>query len=323
MTGVWRLLRTAVVPRTGDPSVDTLGPSPAASQMDQPVTSPPDPSFPTGGPPPPPPPHYADGRTQELPVGASDPYAPPQPYVPQPYGPPPSAGPYGDTSYADATHGTPGAGRPPDGPGERAGLRGWHLAAAALLALVVGLGVGIGVGSGSDDGEEVAALEAEVDRLWDELQVRDGEVAALSESLERTEGDLAAAEAEAQAARDEAAGSDAPPAPEASEEPADDEPADGTPADGEYLAGSYTFADVQVSEDFLGHVQVRTRMTNTGEARNSVAITATLSSGGSVVGTAIGFAVDVASGATITLHMLSTDVYTGWDEIEFQVDLEF
>lgn len=64
-------------------------------------------------------------------------------------------------------------------------------------------------------------------------------------------------------------------------------------------------------------------MTNTGQARDSVAVTATLFSGGSVVGTATGFAAAIASGATITLDMFSTDEYTAWDEVEFQVDFEF
>ncbi len=277
--------------------------------MDQPVTYPPDPTYGTGAPPPPP-----ATAGQQPPAGGYDPYAPPQPYTSQPYGPPAPPEPYAQGSPGGPAHGP----NRPGGPGPRTGLRGWHLAAAAVVALVVGLGVGIGAGGG-DDGN-VAALEAEVDELWDEIQSRDGELASLDAALEQAEQDLAAAEADAQAARDElAAGGGETAAPAQSEEPAETAPA---PADGEYSAGSYTFADVQVSEDFIGDFEVRTRMTNTGQARDSVAITATLFSGGSVVGTATGIATDVASDATITMEMLSTDEYTAWDEVEFQVDFE-
>ncbi len=292
------------------------------------MTYPPEPlppHAPGSQPPPPPsaphvPPGHPGGHTQELPVGspygAPPPpygaYAPAQPHENQPYGGPPLAG--------DGPYGSP-APDAPYSPGPSSGPRAWHVVVAGVAALVVGLGIGLAAGGGEH--AELTDLQAEVDRLESEIETRDDELTSVSGQLAESEQALAAAEAEAETAREEAAAAVAAAEESATEEVTDDGGDEAAAADGEYSAGSYTFADVQVSEDFVGDFEVRARMTNTGQARDSVAITATLFSGGSVVGTATGFASDVAADQTITLEMLSVDEYTDWDEVEFQVDLEF
>lgn len=93
--------------------------------------------------------------------------------------------------------------------------------------------------------------------------------------------------------------------------------------DGTYSAGDFTFTDVQVSEDFGGSFELRTRATNNGQDYSMVSITATLFSGGSVVGTLTGVVSDWKAGQTRTVEFFSTDDYTEWDDIEFQIDMAF
>lgn len=204
----------------------------------------------------------------------------------------------------------PSAPPPPEADTRRPGGRWktWQLAAAALVALIIGVGIGSAGGGEVDDSEpqeqagaEVEDLEAEIDRLEDELEARDEALAAAVEQAE------------------------AEPEPEATEEPEPEpEPeAEAAEEDGTYTVGDYTFADVQVGEDFAGDFEIRTRMTNNGDAKDSVGIKATLFSGGSVVGTADGIVNDVDGGATVTMEMFSTDEHVEWDEIEFQVEYEF
>jgi len=235
-------------------------------------------------------------------------FPPPPPAAPgsHPSYPPPQ--PYGPPRGGFGGH---GPGQPPGSP--RTGLRGWHLGAAAAVALLVGFGAGVVVGG---DTTRVENLEAQVDRLEDQLSARDDEIATLGSELTMAEQDLAAAGSE------EAA--DAAPATEPTVNESDAAEADREdgPTGQEYTARSYVFSDVQVREDFVGDFDVRVRMTNTGTAKDYVGITATLFSDGSVVGTATGLASDVAADATITMEMISLDEYAEWDAIEFQVDAE-
>lgn len=202
---------------------------------------------------------------------------------------------------------------PPDGSTEAKPKRAWktwHLAAVGIVAFLFGIAAG-GTGgqeldsepSGSAD-DEVAALEEQVEQLEQELADRDDLLAAAEEQLATTD-DETEPEPEPE------------PEPETEPEP---EPAD---QDGTYTAGDYSFADVQVSEDFAGDFEVRTRATNNGSDKSAVVVSATLFSGGSVVGTASGSVSDWASGQTVTLELISLDAHVDWDDIEFQIDAQF
>lgn len=119
----------------------------------------------------------------------------------------------------------------------------------------------------------------------------------------------------------EAATTEAPATePPATEAPTTEAPA---PPPDTVEVGDYTFADVQVSEDFASDFEVRARVTNNGSTKESVAFTATIFSGGSVVGTADGFHDSFEEGSTVTIEFISVDPYTDWDEVEFQIEFEF
>jgi hypothetical protein len=177
----------------------------------------------------------------------------------------------------------------------------WHLAAAVVIALVVG----VGIGSAGDDDVQPTASEGASD---EEIEALEEQVAKLEQELEERDELLAAAE--------EALEDEPEPEPEPEPEDADDE-------DGVYTARDYSFSDVQVSQDFVDDFQVRARATNNGAARQAVIVSATIFSAGSVVGTAQGSVSDWESGQTVTIEMISTDAYTDWDDIEFQIDTEF
>ena len=87
--------------------------------------------------------------------------------------------------------------------------------------------------------------------------------------------------------------------------------------------GAYAFADVQVLEDGIGDFEVRARATNNGSDKAFVSLTATIFNRGSVVGAASAFESDWQGGDTRTVTFITTDDYSAWDEIEFQVDGEF
>jgi hypothetical protein len=230
-----------------------------------------------------------------------------QPLSPTPGSRSQTAPPPGVHPPADQTHGGPPPPQPQ--PDQGRAWKTWQLVVAGVAGLLLGLVFGAAGGDATDDGSAPAAtsdtseLEAEIERLQDEIAERDE---ALAAAADVADGQQPADEAETE--------------PEAEPEP-EPEPAE----QGDVLtAGNYSFADVQVSEDFVNDFQVRTRMTNNGPARESVGITATIFSGGSVVATATGLASNVGEGATITLELMSTDDYRDdWDAIEFQVEYEF
>ncbi|WP_325596058.1 DUF2510 domain-containing protein [Iamia sp.] len=99
-------------------------------------------------------------------------------------------------------------------------------------------------------------------------------------------------------------------------------PATAAPAD-TYEAGNYTFADVQVSSDFVDDFSVRARATNNGDTVESASFAVTLFAGGSVVGTGTAFVSNFEAGSTITVEFISIDDFTEHDEVEFQVESEF
>ena len=171
----------------------------------------------------------------------------------------------------------------------------WHLAAASVLALFVGIAMG-GAGTEATDDDAVGSAvpgPAETVTVTETVQAQEGEpVPAETVTVTATPQEQAAA-------------------------PAD--PADS----GDYRAGDYSLSDVQVREDGLGDFEVRARATNTGSSKGGVCISATIFSGGSVVGTADGCVQDWGAGETRTVEFISTDDYQEWDEIEFQVDTEY
>lgn len=92
---------------------------------------------------------------------------------------------------------------------------------------------------------------------------------------------------------------------------------------GDYSVGQYEIGDVQVSEDALGDFAMRARVTNTGDDIQGLILSASAFSGGSVVATFQGSAQNFGAGQTITMELISTDEFTSWDEIEFQIDTEY
>jgi hypothetical protein len=188
--------------------------------------------------------------------------------------------------------------------------RGVLVPVVAVVAFLLGLGAGA-LGSGapdegtarneSVDSDREADLEVERDALAAQAEEQEREIAALRQELDAAEGEGAA-----------------PVEPEPEPAP---EPAEG--ADDTATAGAYEFRDIQVREDFVGDFELRTRVTNTGETRESVSWTATLFSGGSVAASLSGFAGTFESGETLTVTFTGIDEFGEWDDVEFQVDFEF
>lgn len=179
--------------------------------------------------------------------------------------------------------------------------RRWLWPVLAALAFVFGIIIGA---AGGDEQPEEASPQVE-ETESPELQQQ---VAALEEQLATAQAKIEeqeAALAEAQAA-----------------EPAPEEPAEPQSEDGTYTVGQYEFADVQVGEDFAGDFEARARVTNTGDTREVVAWTMTVFQEGTVVGTLMGTASSLESGATVTVNFIGTDAHTDWDEVEFQTDME-
>lgn len=194
-----------------------------------------------------------------------------------------------------------------------------RIAVIGGIALLAGLLLGIGLGGDdaaeepSDDGEltaaqdDLAELEAERDTLAAQVQEQQREIDQLTTQLAEAREAAESAQVEPESE----------PEPEPEERPQRDR-------NGTYTAGSYRFEDVQLGEDFAGDLEIRARVTNTGDDVSGVAWTATVFSGGSVVATADGNATEFAGGDTITVEFYSTDDFPAeWDELEFQVDAEF
>ena len=94
-------------------------------------------------------------------------------------------------------------------------------------------------------------------------------------------------------------------------------------AGGTYTAGQYSFADVQVEEDFAGDYSLRTRGTNNGPSRSPLDSQPPSSSTDRNVSTLSGFVNDWEAVDTITIEFITLDDYGESDAIEFQVDSEF
>lgn len=166
----------------------------------------------------------------------------------------------------------------------------WQLVAVGALGLLIGLGIGASGDGPVDDGEPAAAP---------------------AETVTET------VEARGEPAPAETVTVTAAPAEDAAEPPTEAEAA------GSLRAGSYSFDDVQVRSDGLGDFEIRSRVTNEGPDREGVCIAATIFSGGSIVGTADACVNDWAGGQTRTLEFISVDDYGDWDEVEFQVEMEY
>jgi hypothetical protein len=91
---------------------------------------------------------------------------------------------------------------------------------------------------------------------------------------------------------------------------------------GTYTSGDFTFTDVQVRRDFVGEFEVRTRVTNNGEASDFVDMQATLFDNGSVVSDLQALE-SFEANQTRTVTFIGTDKYGPWDAIEFTVDEGF
>lgn len=191
-----------------------------------------------------------------------------------------------------------------------------------ILAVVAALVLGFGIGAAAPADEQPASGAAEpakqsgaLDRtpaLQQEVNELTADVGALT-----TERDELQGVADTQAARiaeleEQIAAAVAETAAEEAEQEA-----------GTYTAGDYTFADVQVREDGLGDFEVRARVTNGGSGVEYASWTATIFSGDSVVGTAMGIVESIGTDETVTVTFISTDDYGDWDSVEFQVDSEF
>lgn len=87
---------------------------------------------------------------------------------------------------------------------------------------------------------------------------------------------------------------------------------------------NYRFNDVQVSEfKTTGHFELRTRVTNRGQAVDSVSFIATIFDGGRVVGVAHGHHTQVLpAGDTVTVEFSSLDDYADFDDVEIRVSYE-
>jgi hypothetical protein len=209
-----------------------------------------------------------------------------------------------------ATSGSPAVLPPEQLPRRGHAFKTWQFVTGTFVALLLGLALGAAGQAPTDEptaaeaGADVTELEATVDQLRDELGANANEIAAL-------EAEIASLEEELDSANEQLA---AAPAPETD---------DGEQASAEQTVGNYEFTDIQVSRDFVGDFQVRTRVRNTGPSRESVSITASLFSEGSVVGTATGFHDLWDSDQTVTMELISIDTYTEWDQIEFQIDSEY
>jgi cellulase/cellobiase CelA1 len=185
--------------------------------------------------------------------------------------------------------------------GERGRRSVLTYAAVGVTSLLIGVGVGAAVGR-----TETRTVAGDVPQEdLDELEARADELDAREAELDEREAAL-----------------DAPDAGAAEPDATTDETAPAAEPDELYTAGHYEFTDVQVNEDFTGDFVMRTRVTNTGSAVETVSWTATLFSGGTVVATLNGFADGFDAGETVTVEFFGFDEYAGWDTIEFQVDFE-
>jgi len=95
------------------------------------------------------------------------------------------------------------------------------------------------------------------------------------------------------------------------------------PAADTLTAGDYSFADVQVSEDFAGDFELRSRVTNGGDSVEFATWTATLFLDGTVVADLMGTADSFNADETVTVTFIGTDDFGDWDSVEFQVDSEW
>jgi hypothetical protein len=201
--------------------------------------------------------------------------------------------------------------RPEQLPGRgRHTFKTWQFVTGIVVALLLGLAIGAAGQTPTDEptapgaGADLTELEATVDQLQAGLGASADEIAALEAEIASLEEELATANEQLSAE----------PTPQAD---------DGDQAAAEQTVGNYEFSDIQVSSDFVGDFQVRTRVRNTGPSRESVAITASLFAEGSVVGTATGYHDVWDSDQTITMEFVSVDAYTDWDQIEFQIEYEY
>jgi hypothetical protein len=174
----------------------------------------------------------------------------------------------------------------------------WQLAATAFVALLLGVAAGGGAGDPEPAASGGSAPQPTVTVTVKETQTETKRVPGPTETVTA-----------------------APTAPEPS---GTGTAGEAGPQDGTYTAGAFELRDVQVSEDFAGDFAVRARVTNNGPEVDSLGISVTIFSGGSVVGTADGLVGDTfGTGETRTVEFVSSDPFTSWDEVEFQVEFSF
>lgn len=117
-----------------------------------------------------------------------------------------------------------------------------------------------------------------------------------------------------------------PPPPPAEPPPSPEPPPPEEPPlpPGSFRTGRYQFSDLQVSEqDFTGSFEMRTRVTNTGDAVRGVIWTASLFIEDRVVATLNALVNDFAAGESRTVEWFSSDNFVeGRYRVEIQIDTE-
>lgn len=115
-----------------------------------------------------------------------------------------------------------------------------------------------------------------------------------------------------------------PPPVEASAEPEPPPPEEPALPPGAVQAGRYKFTDLQITEDFVGDFDMRSRVTNTGDSIGGVRWTATLFLEDRIVAVLVARVSDFGTGQTRTVDWLSTDDFVeGRYLVEIQVDDEY